>query len=566
MLEEIRITSLGVIEESVARFGSGLTVITGETGAGKTMVLNGVGLLLGGRADTSLVRPGADALDVEATFLISSESPVMDALESVDARTDEEANGLRLLHVSRSVSAQGRGRAVAGGRSVPVATLGEICAYVIHVHGQAEQQRLREETWQRSLVDRYAGPDLVAALGEYRARRASWRAALDARETFEATMRSTDVDRLVRELADVDAVSPLEGEWEDLERESRVLTHATALHEYATRMLTALLGDDDAPGAAGAVGQAAKDVASAATLDPGLASLAARIAALLDEIVDVGSDVQAYARTTDADPTRLDAVESRRRDIARLLKAHGPDMSDLTAWVESTRTTIGRFADLEAARADLDAEVVAAESALIEAAGRLTGIRVAAAPAFARDVEAELAALAMPDARVGVRVETSESTADFGASGADTITLTLEPHPGAPERPLAKAASGGELSRIALAIEVVLTADAPTLIFDEVDAGIGGSVAVEVGRRLARLAEHAQVIVVTHLAQVAAFASTHLVVEKVTRAKKTVTDVREVSGEERVAELVRMLSGMEGSASGADHARELLTEASRLRL
>ena len=566
MLEEIRITSLGVIEESVARFGSGLTVITGETGAGKTMVLNGVGLLLGGRADTSLVRPGADALDVEATFLISSESPVMDALESVDARTDEEANGLRLLHVSRSVSAQGRGRAVAGGRSVPVATLGEICAYVIHVHGQAEQQRLREETWQRSLVDRYAGPDLVAALGEYRARRASWRAALDARETFEATMRSTDVDRLVRELADVDAVSPLEGEREDLERESRVLTHATALHEYATRMLTALLGDDDAPGAAGAVGQAAKDVASAATLDPGLASLAARIAALLDEIVDVGSDVQAYARTTDADPTRLDAVESRRRDIARLLKAHGPDMSDLTAWVESTRTTIGRFADLEAARADLDAEVVAAESALIEAAGRLTGIRAAAAPAFARDVEAELAALAMPDARVGVRVETSESTADFGASGADTITLTLEPHPGAPERPLAKAASGGELSRIALAIEVVLTADAPTLIFDEVDAGIGGSVAVEVGRRLARLAEHAQVIVVTHLAQVAAFASTHLVVEKVTRARKTVTDVREVSGEERVAELVRMLSGMEGSASGADHARELLTEASRLRL
>lgn len=566
MLEQIRIASLGVIEESVARFGPGLTVITGETGAGKTMVLNGVGLLLGGRADTSLVRPGADALDVEASFVIPSASPVLEVLENVDARTDEEADGSRLLHLSRSVSAQGRGRAVAGGRSVPVANLGEICAHLIHVHGQAEQQRLREETWQRTLVDRFAGADVVTALAEYRSKRAAWRDALETRETFEVAMRSTDVDRLVRELADFDAVGPLEGEWEDLDRESRILTHATALHEYATRALTTLLGEDDDPGAAGALGRAAKEIASAATLDPGLASIAARIAGLLDEIVDVGSEVQAYARSTEADPARLDIIESRRRDIGRLLKTHGPDMSDLIAWAEATRTALGRFADLETARAELDAQVAAAESGLVEAAGHLTELRTHAAPRFARAVEGELAALAMPNARVGVRIETAGRPADFGASGADSITLTLESHPGAPERPLAKAASGGELSRIALAIEVVLTADAPTLIFDEVDAGIGGSVAVEVGRRLARLAEHAQVIVVTHLAQVAAFASTHLVVEKVTRAKKTVTDVREVTGEERVAELVRMLSGMEGSASGADHARELLTEASRLTL
>ncbi len=558
--------SLGVIEESVARFGPGLTVITGETGAGKTMVLNGVGLLLGGRADTSLVRPGADALDVEASFVIPSASPVIVTLENVDARTDDEADGSRLLHLSRSVSAQGRGRAVAGGRSVPVATLGEICAQLIHVHGQAEQQRLREETWQRTLVDRFAGADLLTALAEYRSRRAAWRDALETRENFEVSMRSTDVDRLVRELADFDAVGPLEGEWEDLDRESRILTHATALHEYATHALTTLLGDDDEPGAAGAVGRAGKEIASAATLDPGLASIAARIAGLLDEIVDVGSEVQAYARSTEADPARLDTIESRRRDIGRLLKTHGPDMSDLIAWAESTRTAIGRFADLETARAELDAQVATAELELIKAAGRLSEIRTQAAPSFARAVESELAALAMPDARLGVRIETAERPADFGASGAESITLTLESHPGAPERSLAKAASGGELSRIALAIEVVLTADAPTLIFDEVDAGIGGSVAVEVGRRLARLAEHAQVIVVTHLAQVAAFASTHLVVEKLTRAKRTVTDVREVSGEERVVELVRMLSGMEGSASGADHARELLTEASRPRL
>ncbi|MBM3669862.1 MAG: DNA repair protein RecN [Actinobacteria bacterium] len=566
MLEQIRIASLGVIEESVARFGPGLTVITGETGAGKTMVLNGVGLLHGGRADTSLVRPGADALDVEASFVIPSASPVLEVLENVDARTDEEADGSRLLHLSRSVSAQGRGRAVAGGRSVPVATLGEICAHLIHVHGQAEQQRLREETWQRTLVDRFAGADVVTALAEYRSKRAAWRDAREARETFEMAMRSTDVDRLARELADFDAVGPLEGEWEDLDRESRILTHATALHEYATRALTTLLGEDDEPGAAGALGRAAKEIASAATLDPGLASIAARIAGLLDEIVDVGSEVQAYARSTEADPARLDIIESRRRNVGHLLKTHGPDMSDVIAWAESTRTALDRFADLETARAELDAQVAATESALVEAAGHLTELRTQAAPRFARAVEGELAALAMPNARVGVRIETAGRPADFGASGADSITLTLESHPGAPERPLAKAASGGELSRIALAVEVVLTADAPTLIFDEVDAGIGGSVAVEVGRRLARLAEHAQVIVVTHLAQVAAFASTHLVVEKVTRAKKTVTDVREVTGEERVAELVRMLSGMEGSASGADHARELLTEASRLTL
>jgi DNA repair protein RecN (Recombination protein N) len=563
MLDEIRIASLGVIEEAVARFGPGLTVISGETGAGKTMVLNGLGLLLGARADTSLVRPGADALDVEASFLVSDDSAVLNALDQVDARTDQETDGSHVLHVSRSVSAQGRGRAVAGGRSVPVAALGEICAHLIHVHGQAEQQRLREETWQRTLVDRFAGAALEAALLDFRAARIAWREALEARDSFEAAMRSTDHDRLERELAEFDAVGPREGEWEDLERESRILTHATALHEYASRTLAVLLGNDEEPGAAGALGAGSKEMTAAAALDPGLASVAARIASLLDEIVDVGSEVQAYARATDADPDRLDVVESRRRDIARLLKAHGPDLADVLAWAETTRTTIARFADLEASRAALDAEVATTESGLVQAAKRLTEIRSQAAPGFARAVEVELAALAMPDARVGVRIDTAEQAKDFGLAGADSITLTLVPHPGAPERPLAKAASGGELSRIALAIEVVLTADAPTLIFDEVDAGIGGSVAVEVGRRLARLAEHAQVIVVTHLAQVAAVASTHLVVEKVTRAKKTVTDVREVSGEERVAELVRMLSGMEGSASGADHARELLTEAGR---
>lgn len=566
MLEEIRIASLGVIEEARARFGPGLTVITGETGAGKTMVLNGVGLLLGGRADTSLVRPGSDVLDVEASFLVYAGASVLAALEQVDARTDEEAKGVHLLHVSRSVSAQGRGRAVAGGRSVPVATLGEICGHLIHVHGQAEQQRLREETWQRSLIDRFAGPNLGQALGDFRSSRQAWRLAREKRESFDATIRATDIDRLERELAEFDSVGPREGEGEDLDRESRILTHATALHESATRTLTMLLGDDDEMGAAGALGSSAKEMAAAATLDPGLASVTARIASLLDEVVDIGSEVQAYMRSTEADPERLDAVESRRRDIARLLKAHGPELSDVIAWAKSTRTTIAQFADLEAARVALDVEVTAAEVALRAAAARLTDIRSEAAPRFARSVETELAALAMPEAHVGVRIDTSDAPADFGSSGADTITLTLQSHPGAPERPLAKAASGGELSRIALAIEVVLTADAPTLIFDEVDAGIGGSVAVEVGRRLARLAEQAQVIVVTHLAQVAAFASTHLVVEKVTRAKKTVTDVREVTGEERVAELVRMLSGMEGSASGADHARELLAEASRLTL
>lgn len=566
MLEEIRIASLGVIDEATARFGSGLTVVTGETGAGKTMVLNGVGLLLGSRADTSLVRPGSQALDVEASFVVPADSPVLEALEQVDARTDGEADGSHLVHASRSVSAQGRGRAVVGGRSVPVATLGEICAQMIHVHGQSEQQRLREEAWQRALVDRFAGAEVAEALAEFRERRAEWRAAVGAREEFEAQVRDADHARLERDLAEFDAVALREGEWEELDREARILTHATALHDHAARALLELLGDDDVAGAAGALGTAAKEMTSAADVDPGLTSIAARMASLLDEIVDIGSELQAYARATDADPDRLDVVESRRRDIARLLKLHGPEVSDALTWAAKARRTLEQVADLEAARAQLDARVATARAALSAAAERVTALRRAAAPEFARSVEAELAALAMPQARIGIDVETVERVEDFGPSGADTITLTLQAHPGAPERPLAKAASGGELSRIALAIEVVITAQAPTLIFDEVDAGIGGAVAVEVGRRLAHLAERSQVIVVTHLAQVAAFATTHLVVEKQDRGTASVTLVRPVAGEERVAELVRMLSGMEGSASGAEHARELLAEASRLSL
>jgi len=566
MLEEIRITSLGVIEEASARFGPGLTVITGETGAGKTMVLSGVGLLLGARADTGLVRPGSDALDVEASFAVPPESPVLRALEQVDARTDVEADGVHVVHASRSVSAQGRGRAVVGGRSVPVATLGEVCSYLIHVHGQAEQQRLRDEAWQRSLLDRYAGDDVVRALGDYRARRAAWREAIAAREEFEAGVRDADHARLERDLADFDAIAPREGEWEDLDRESRILVHATALHEHATRTLVALLGDDDTLGAAGSLGAAAKEIATAATLDPALASVAARIASLVDEVVDLGSEMQAYARSTDADPDRLDTVETRRRDIARLLKIHGPELADALAWADQARRTLAQIADLDAARAEMDARVAATRADLVAAATALTALRRASAASFARAVEAELSAVAMPQAALGVMVESADRPEDFGPAGADSVTLTLRAHPGAPERPLAKAASGGELSRVALAIEVVLTEQAPTLIFDEVDAGIGGSVAVEVGRRLARLAERSQVIVVTHLAQVAAFATTHLVVEKEVRGDTTLTRVRPVSGDERVAELVRMLSGMEGSASGAEHARELLAEASRLTL
>lgn len=566
MLDEIRITSLGVIDGATAHFGSGLTVVTGETGAGKTMVLNGVGLLLGARADTSLVRPGADTLDVEASFLVDPDAPVLSALEQVDARTDVEDDGTHVVHASRSVSAHGRGRAVVGGRSVPVAVLGDICSHLIHVHGQSEQQRLREETWQRSLVDRFAGEDLAGAVEEYRVCRSAWRAAITAREEFEAGVREADHARLERDLAEFDAVAPREGEWEELDRESRILTHATSLHEHATGALAALLGDDDDPGAAGALGAASKDITSAAAVDPALASVAARVASLLDEVVDIGAELQAYARSADADPERLEIVETRRRDIARLLKVHGPEVADVLAWAQQARRTLEQIADLDATRAELEAQVSTARSALTAAASRVTSLRRAAAPAFASAVEAELAALAMPQAKLGVALETAERVEDFGAAGADTITLTLQAHPGAPERPLAKAASGGELSRIALAIEVVLTAEAPTLIFDEVDAGIGGSVAVEVGRRLARLAEHSQVIVVTHLAQVAAFATNHLVVRKEVHGEATVTLVSPVSGEERVAELVRMLSGMEGSASGAEHARELLAEASRLTL
>lgn len=569
MIEQLRIVGLGVIDEAVVNPGPGLTVLTGETGAGKTMVLTGLDLILGGKSDASLLRKGHEALIVEAHFRVreSEGSPVSQICDELGADLEAAGEGQVELIITRSVNANGRSRGAIGGVGVPARTMAEMGESLVHVHGQAEQQRLREEIWQRSLVDRFGGPHLSQASSDFRQQRTAWRSARDRLEQWQAERtRAAEMQHVwSRGLAEIEAANPGVDELSELDAVAAVLGHAESLSEHAREAAQAIAaeegGEVDALSILNAV---IRQLEAIVTLDSRIHSLLERTRSVAAELADVRAEITSYERSVESDPQRYAQVEERRRLLTGLMKAYGPELPDVLAWAERARAGLAELTD-EAGVEWAEAEGRARE-AMVAAAARLSALRRAAATELAQAVGLELAALALPDAELSIEVNSSDQADAMRGHGADQVAINFRAHPDAPWRPLAKAASGGELSRLALAIEVVLVAgeQQPTLIFDEVDAGIGGSVAVEVGRRLARLAAHAQVIVVTHLPQVAAFADTHLVVERATDGGMgRRTQVTEVHGEHRVTELVRMLSGLSESDAGAAHARELLSLAGK---
>ena len=575
MLEEVRITALGVIEDAVLELSPGLTVVTGETGAGKTMVVTGLGLMFGGRADPARVRPGAERATVEGRLRIDPGGQVAQQVLEAGGELDDDGS---TLIVSRSVSAEGRSRAFAGGRSVPVSLLTYLADDLVAVHGQADQQQLLRAGRQRQALDRFAGPELHAVLTDYQRayqRHREVRAELDEL-TRAARERAAEADELQRGLADIERAEPAEGEDAQLLAEEDRLAHADALHAAATTAHEALLGDPssgsfEAADAVSLLSGARQALEAVAGHDPALAALAGRLSEAAYLVSDVAAELASYVQSVDSDPARLAAVQERRAELTRLVRAYGglvqgpgeaaiPDLSAVLAWAKQAASRLTELEGDDERITSLAGEEAQLAATVAELAGQLTELRRAAAQSFSAGVTAELTALAMPHAKLAVAVTPA---GDFGPQGADEVEIRLAAHPGAPMLPLSKGASGGELSRVMLAIEVVFAgADpVPTFVFDEVDAGVGGKAAVEVGRRLARLARLAQVIVVTHLPQVAAFADTHLVIEKADDGSVTRSGLTRLDDAGRLTELSRMLAGLEESEFGRAHAGELLAAA-----
>lgn len=566
MITELRIRGLGVIADAVVPFAPGLTVVTGETGAGKTMVLTGLGLVSGERADPGLVRTGSERADVDAEWRLEPATLRTLASRLEDAGVDLEAEGDdQVLLLGRTVAAGGRSRAFAGGRSVPATVLAELSTTLLTVHGQADQLSLRDPRRQRDLLDAFAGagPDkdrFAEAFARWRSAGAALRDLVDHRAE-----REREAALLRHGIAEIAAVAPVEGEDDELKARANALAHSTDLMAELAGAHASLIGDDgDAPSAVGLLALARRAVDHARALDPRLDAVAERLASLADGLAAAAAEIADHARDVDADPAELARVEERRHAVAELKRRYGPELADVLAWWAQADQTVSQTDDADARIDALRHELAAAAEETRAAAAALTSVRREGAARLGTAVTAELRDLAMPDARLDVDVVTVADLDAFTADGADTVTLLLSPHSGADPRPLDRGASGGELSRVMLAVEVVLAGDASvgTFVFDEVDAGIGGKVAVEVGRRLARLARSSQVVVVTHLPQVAAFADRHVVVTKGADGQVTATSVNVVDGPDRVRELVRMLSGLEDSQSGAEHATELLELAS----
>jgi DNA repair protein RecN (Recombination protein N) len=572
VLEQIRIRGLGVIDDAELELGPGFTAVTGETGAGKTMVLTGLGLLMGGRADAGAVRSGADRAVVEGRVRVDPAGPAAKRAAEAGAELDDGD-----LLLSRAVSAEGRSRAHLGGRSVPVGVLAELADDLVAVHGQGDQRRLLGPTRQREALDRFAGTSVtepLSAYGDRYQRLRTVQAELDE-VTARARERMQEADLLRLGLAEIAQVEPEPGEDVELGAEEQRLAHSDGLRQAAVSAHACLTADDtavDAADALGLVAAARRSLEPQQEHDPALAALAGRLAEASYLLADVAADLASYAADVDTDPTRLAAVQERRAALGTLTRKYGDDVDAVLAWADDAARRLHHLDGDDQRVARLGEERETLRSELSELATRVSAAREQAARRFAEAVGDELGALAMPNARLVVEVRrhadpgglvVGDRAVAFGPAGIDEVEILFAAHAGAAPRPLERGASGGELSRLMLAVEVVFAgADpVPTFVFDEVDAGVGGKAAVEVGRRLARLARDAQVLVVTHLPQVAAFADRHLQVVKTEDGRVTSSGVVTLDGAGRVLELSRMLAGLEGSATARAHAEELLATA-----
>jgi DNA repair protein RecN (Recombination protein N) len=571
VIEELRIQALGVIDEAVLELGPGLCVLTGETGAGKTMVVTGLQLLLGVRADAAAVRAGAARARIEGRIRIPAGAINDEVASRIDA-AGGELDDARLI-LARTIAAQGGSRAFAGGASVPLGTLSQLCRRLVAVHGQADQELLRHRPAQRAALDNFAGKEVADLLTDYRRCHARHRDVEQQLESLVAAarQRALEADQLSHGLAEIQAVAPEPAEDVTLLAEDLRLSNADSLRLSAEEARQALsgAGEDDSGDALLLLARARAALDEARAHDPEAGELSDRLAEIGYLLGDASAEVASYAERLESDPQRLAWVQTRRAALSGLTRKYGQTVDEVLVWSREAETRLVDLNSSEETEAELSKEVGRLRGELASLAKSLSRLRQRAADTLAVGVSKELSALAMPHASLTAAVTQRSAekglqidgrTLAFGADGVDEVEFLLASGSGATPRQLAKGASGGELSRVMLALEVVLagTDETPTFVFDEVDAGVAGKAAVEVGRRLARLARTAQVLVVTHLPQVAAFADHHYAVVKSDDGTVSSAGVTALDDDGRVRELSRMLAGMEDSATAAAHARELL--------
>lgn len=571
MIETISIENLGVIAQAELPLGPGLTALTGETGAGKTMVLTSLKLLLGSKADPAIVRAGTQRCVVEGAFALEEDAKCIQIAQEAGCEIEDD-----LLLASRVVPATGRSRAHLGGRAVPASVLGQVGSRLVSIHGQADQLRLRTAAAQRRALDAVGGSEHEQLCRQYSSCYRAWNQARQDLETWreQALAREGEIAGLRHALEQLEALDPKPGEDQALAEEASRLENLDLLRSGAAQAANAISGDelnDDVANVIALVSVARRSLENAADHDSRLASLMPRLNEVAALTSDLAMELTDYLADLDADPDRLAWVHERREQLRRgCLEIGGlgqvfANVDELLAFGQHSAARLAQLDGPLDREAELAAEVERTGKELKTVAKRLSQARTKLAKLLSQQISAELEGLMMRGAKLQVRLNPLEQP---GPTGMEEVELLLRAHPGAAALPLEKGASGGELSRIMLALEVVLAQHTATkrhtFVFDEIDAGVGGRAAVEIGRRLAALARHHQVIVVTHLAQVAAWAQTQLVVVKqVGQASNeaTTTAVETVNGPERVRELARMLSGQSDSQTALRHAEELLEQA-----
>ena len=557
-LEEITIRSIGVIDQSTLEISKGLTVLTGETGAGKTMILSALNLILGGKADSALVRKGSERLVASGRFSIPKSSEHL--FEDVLVEDGE-------LIVTRTVAADGKSKATTNGISATAGTLSIVGENLVEVHGQAANQNITKSSRQRELVDRFGQIDL----GGYQRALSSYHDLKDRISSLKKSIAQKDKELSeLREFANAfTKLNPSVGEYAEIDLE---IARLSSVEEFrlATAQATAAIEDEEA-GSLTSIGVARRALESARSKDPQLEAIYQQLSESFFLLDDAQTALNSYQSKLEADPVRLDFLHARKSEINTLIKkfggsgSHEQELAELSVRFKNSSDSIADLEGGDQRLQELEVELTANKKVLLKSAQSLSESRIKSAEQLSKLVTAEIQQLSMPHALFVAKVESADYSApkesDFTAHGCDEIAMFIQGHKDAPLVALAKGASGGEMSRVMLALEVVIATTHPigTYVFDEVDAGVGGKAAIEVGKRLHQLAQHAQVIVVTHLPQVAAWADSHFVVTKNSDGTVSQSDVRNVSGEDRIEEIARMLAGLENSTSAREHATELLS-------